>query len=142
MRHPVDIDLATDPKATRWCKRMQQVQVTFAREGGVLTTLEGPVHYRPGDALITGGVGDRWPVRRTTFDERYEPAPGTAAGADGAYNKRPLSVLARKMEQAFTVRLPDGQVLHGQAGDWLVQYEIGDQAVVANAIFCDTYHPG
>lgn len=139
MQTLLELDLAASPDATRWCKRAQQVQVEFARADGTLETLEGRVHYQTGDALLTGSTSERWPVRRAGFDERYSPTGATAPDTDGTYVKRPLPVLARRIVEAFAVRLPDGQVLHGQPGDWLVQYAPGDQAVVADAIFRATY---
>lgn len=139
MHAPLEFDLAADADATRWCKRAQAVQVAFAPAAGTLDTLEGPVRYQGGDALMTGAAGDRWPVRRTVFDARYTPAEGTVAGSDGVYVKLPLPVLARRVDSAFAVRLADGQVLQGQPGDWLVQYGPGDQAIVADAIFRATY---
>ena len=140
MQNIIECDLAGDESATHWRKLPQLVQVAFARTPGTLTTLEGPVHYAAGDALLTGMAGDRWPVRRAGFETRYVPAPDTPAGADGAYLKQPLPVLARQIDAAFAVRLPDGQVLQGKPGDWLVQYGPGDQAIVADALFHATYH--
>lgn len=142
MQTPLECDLATDASATRWCKRVQEVPVEFARAAGVLETLEGPVRYERGDALLTGSAGERWPVRRSVFDTRYDPASTTTPGTDGIYLKRPLPVLARRIDTAFAVRLPDGQVLQGRPGDWLVQYGPRDQAIVADAIFRATYQAG
>lgn len=118
------------------------VAVTFARADGVLETLEGPVRYQAGDALLTGSADERWPVRRAVFDTRYVAAqPGMPPGTDGSYRKIVLAVLALQIDAAFTLCLRDGQLLHGQPGDWLVEYAPGDQAVVANAIFLNTYQP-
>ena len=139
-------DLAQAPDAGTWRKRALRVHVEFARADGVLATLEGPVRYDAGDALLTGSAGERWPVRRATFDARYVvDTPATPAavtmqhGDDGAYRKLPQDVRALQVADAFAVRLPDGQLLQGQPGDWLVEYGPGDQAIVAAAIFSATY---
>jgi len=140
MQTALDLALASHAGAGRWRKRPLCVQVEFARADGVLDTLEGPVRYRAGDALLTGSANERWPVQRATFDARYVAADAAMrAGEDGLYRKIALTVLALQIDQAFTVRLPDGQRLHGQRGDWLVEYAPGDQAVVADAIFQATY---
>lgn len=139
MSNLLQVDLEHDPLATRWQKRVVPVQVEFAVSAGTLMTLEGPVDFAARDALVTGAAGDRWPVTRATFDARYRAANGTPGGATGTYLKLPMPVLARKVGEAFAIRLPDGQILHGHAGDWLVQYGVGDQAIVADTIFGATY---
>ena len=47
-------DLTADPRALHVCKRPVPVPVAFALADGVCETLEGPVHYQKGDALLTG----------------------------------------------------------------------------------------
>lgn len=142
MQTPLNLALAGHANATRWIKKPMNVEVAFARADGVLDTLEGPVRYQAGDALLTGSANERWPVQRAVFDTRYGVAQaGMPPGTDGSYRKVLLAVLALQIEAAFTLRLRDGQLLHGQPGDWLVEYAPGDQAVVANAIFHNTYQP-
>ena len=112
----------------------------FATMPGALATREGSVRYEPGDALLTGSAGDRWPVSRPRFDAAYEPVAPTAAGAEGRYRRRPALVYAKQMSTPFELALGDGRgTLAGAAGDWLVQYAPDDQAVVGQAIFASTY---
>jgi hypothetical protein len=107
---------------------------------GECITREGPVKYAKGDALVCGVAGDRWPVPRERFDTTYDPVTPLERGAPGRYTKRPDQVLARQMDQAFSVDLSGGRgTLSGSAGDWLVQYGSGDAAVVGNEIFAQTY---
>ena len=54
-------DLTADPRALHVCKRLVPVPVAFALADGVCETLEGPVHYQKGDALLTGVQGERYP---------------------------------------------------------------------------------
>lgn len=139
MRLPAT-DLSSDPDAQRARKRPVDVRVAFARDDGTLQTREGSVQYAKDDAIATGVAGERWPIARRVFDASYDAVPPTRPGEDGVYRKRPRQVLARCMNRAFDVELPGGRGrLEGHAGDWLVQYEPGDLAVVAAAIFRETY---
>ena len=82
--------LAGKPGTRRARKLPEQVQVRFARTPGICRTLEGDVRYDAGDAMVEAPAGDRWPVRREVFRERYEPVPPTPAMHDGRYRKRSM----------------------------------------------------
>ncbi len=98
----------------------------------------GANRYAAGDALVTGSTGDRWCVSRTRFDAKYEPQRPTQSGKNGQYRNRPVPILAKRMERAFSVaRTAGGDVLRGVAGDWLVQYGLGDYGIVCRrAVRC------
>ena len=136
------VDLRTDPAARPFVKD-EIVHVDFASEAGELMSLEGPNRYAPGDALITGSTGDRWVVSRERFDAKYAPADAALEhGQAGAYRNRPSVVLARQMNEAFSMaRSEAGDVLHGQAGDWVLQYAPGDYGVVQAQRFAKVYRP-
>jgi hypothetical protein len=134
------VDLSEDRAARRARKRAVEVQVEFAATGGTLSTMEGPVTYSAGDALLTGTEGERWPVARDTFDLNYAPVAPTRPGKPGRYRKRPLIVWAKLMTEAFDVTLDrDRGSLSGEPGDWLVQYAPADFSVVSARIFAQTY---
>jgi len=42
-------------------------RVHFAAAAGQLQTLEGPVAYAAGDAIVTGVAGEQWPVPADSF---------------------------------------------------------------------------
>ena len=136
------VDLRTDPAARPFVKD-ETVHVDFATQAGELMSLEGPNRYAPGDALITGSTGDRWVVSRERFDAKYVPADAALAqGQAGAYRNRPSVVLAKQMREAFSMaRSEAGDVLHGQAGDWVLQYAPGDYGVVQARRFAKVYRP-
>ncbi len=134
------LDLSTDPLARRVVKD-ETVTVAFAAGDGELMSLEGPNRYVAGDALITGSTGDRWVVSRARFDPKYLPAdPSIAHGEPGAYRNRPAIVLAKRMDEPFTIaRSANGDTLRGVAGDWVMQYAPGDYGVVQAQRFAQVY---
>ena len=136
------VDLRTDPAARPFVKD-ETVHVDFAHAPGELMSLEGPNRYAPGDALITGSTGDRWVVSRERFDAKYLPADTALAhGQPGDYRNRPSVVLAKQMDAPFSMaRSEAGDVLHGQAGDWILQYAPGDYGVVQAQRFAKVYRP-
>ncbi len=132
-------DLSADSGAC-WVVKDEVVSVGFAVAAGVLESAVGPNRYAAGDALLTGSTGDRWCVSRDRFDAKYQPEAPTFRGQDGRYRNRPLPVLAKRMSAAFTVeRSAGGDLLRGNAGDWLVQYAPGDHGIVAAARFDRVY---
>ncbi|MGC3982178.1 MAG: PGDYG domain-containing protein [Steroidobacteraceae bacterium] len=136
---PADLDLQLDPRARAYVKR-EIVSVSFARSDGGIQSREGLNRYSTGDALITGSTGDHWSVTRDRFDAKYLPLNGIAHGEDGQYQNRPLPILAIQQTQAFDVeRSAGGDVIHGAAGDWLMQYAPGDHGIVENAKFQRVY---
>ena len=141
MRELKNIDLSRDAAAALFVKD-EVVAVVFAGTSGELASREGPNRYAMGDALITGSTGDRWSVSRPRFDARYMAVAPLQAGADGPYRSRPVPVLARQMADAFSVaRCAGGDLLHGAAQDWLLQYAPGDFGIVENARFRRVYRP-
>ena len=136
-----NLDLRQDAHAQRVVKD-ETVSVEFAAAEGELMSLEGPNRYVRGDALITGSTGDRWVVSRERFDAKYGPASAALThGEAGAYRNRPAVVLAKQMNEAFSLARSShgGDVLRGAAGDWIMQYAPGDYGVVQAARFAKVY---
>lgn len=132
-------DLATDSDA-QWVSKDEIVAVEFAAAAGALQSAVGLNRYAAGDALLTGSTGDRWCVSRGRFDAKYEPQAPTSPGQAGSYRNRPLAVLAKRMTLPFSVsRSAGGDLLRGNAGDWLVQYAPGDHGVVTQERFDKVY---
>jgi len=134
------VDLRTDPAAQRVVKD-ETVSVEFAAAAGELMSLEGPNRYAVGDAIISGAAGERWVVSRERFDPKYRPADASIAhGEPGTYRNIPSPVLARRMDEPFTLlRSVGGDRLAGAAGDWVMQYAIGDYGVVKAERFAKVY---
>lgn len=132
-------DLTMDP-AARCAIKDERVSVEFAALCGVLVSAVGVNRYSPGDALVTGSTGDRWCVSRDRFDAKYDPEPPTVRGEAGDYRNRPVTVLAKRMDEPFRVaRTAGGDYLRGEAGDWLLQYAPGDHGIVERTRFERVY---
>ncbi|BAO86581.1 putative uncharacterized protein [Caballeronia cordobensis] len=139
MLHLSQLDLAADPAACRVVKD-EAVTVEFAVSAGELMSLEGPNRYASGDAIVTGSGGERWVVSRERFDAKYVPEGGIAHGDTGTYRNRPSVVLAKQMQEPFSIaRSAAGDILTGDAGDWVMQYAPGDYGVVKAARFASVY---
>jgi hypothetical protein len=135
-------ELAADPDALRVSKKPIPVRVAFAVEDGVCETLEGPVRFRTGDAILTGVQGERWPVRRDAFLSSYEPVPPVRTGEDGPYRKTPSVTFALRLAQQRDVPVNwQNDPLRGRVGDWLLHYADGSYGVVQDAIFRESYDP-
>lgn len=127
-------DLAHHPDALTVMKRPTNLAVRFASAEGICHTLEGPVRYRSGDALITGTQGESWPIAREWFDQTYERI------SDGVYRKRPLLVYALRLKSPLTVPVGTrSDPLIAESGDWLLQYGEGEYGVVDAEVFAQTY---
>lgn len=134
-----EIDLSLDPLAARYVKD-ELVSVCFASTNGELISLEGPNRFAVGDALITGSTGSRWSVSRDRFDAKYDAVAPIRHGEDGPYRARPIPVLAKQIDEQFTVpRSAGGDVLRGNAGDWLLQYAPGDYGLAESRRFAQVY---
>lgn len=128
------------PHKVRARKRSLPLKVELTAAPCVVETLEGPVCASPGDAIITGTAGERWPVRPDRFKAHYEPVPPTQAGQPGTYRTVPVEVLGIPMSTRFEVLLADGvSRLRGGRGDWLVDYGDGSLGIVARAVFPNIY---
>ncbi|MFL6600496.1 MAG: PGDYG domain-containing protein [Steroidobacteraceae bacterium] len=132
--------VSTDPRRVLARKVVREVEVQFTSAACTVQTHEGVVHARPGDAIVTGGAGDRWRVSRGHFAEKYRAVPPTLEGQAGRYVSLPNTIMAVSMPDAFEVLLADGvSRLTGRPGDWLVDYGDGSLGIVSQAIFAATY---
>ncbi len=121
-------------------KLPQEVNVEFATNDHVVQTPEGAIQARAGDVIVTGTFDERWCVSHERFRQKYRPVAPTTMGASGRYISVPMRVIAARLNEPFDVMLTDGQsVLHGRAGDWLVDYGDGSLGVVAANVFAATY---
>jgi len=121
-------------------KRVVEREVSFAKMPGILDTLEGPVRYDTGDALVLGEKGERWPVKRHIFEEIYEPVKPIKLGDDGRYRGVVREVRALQLKEARRLDLANGRgILRGGAGDWVIDYGDGDMSIIAGDVFAETY---
>lgn len=132
--------VSNHPRRVLARKVVREVEVQFTPTACTVQTHEGVVHARPGDAIVTGGAGDRWRVSRGHFAAKYRAVPPTVEGQAGRYVSLPNSIMAVPMPGVFEVLLADGMSrLTGQPGDWLLDYGDGSLGIVSQAIFAATY---
>ena len=133
-------DIAPLPGTFLTQKKDIPVHVDIAKADGVLHTLEGAVHFKAGDAIMTGIKGEQWPIPAAVFAERYTPIFPTPVGQPGMYLKRPMPVWAIESPVNLDITLSEARGrLHARQGDLIVQYAPGDYAVVQAEIFAKTY---
>jgi hypothetical protein len=137
---PRATDISADTRSLRVESLALIVEVRWAHRAGICGTLEGDMPYCAGDAIVTGVAGERWPVRADVFAHTYQACAPTVAGRDGRYRKRVLTCLALRLESAVRVEMNAvGDVLDGNRGDWLLQYEPSRHGIVRHDIFERTY---
>jgi hypothetical protein len=135
----ITVNLTTDPAAIR-VQKTERVTVRFATATGELQSREGPNRYTSGDALVQSKSGDTWVVNRARFTEKYAPTPPMQMGEDGSYDALPQVILAKRMDADFSLyRKAGGDLLHGKANDWVLQYAPGDFGVCEQLRFAQVY---
>jgi hypothetical protein len=120
-------------------KRAIPVEVEFVPHPGVIQTLEGPVSFEGGDALLTGARGERWPVSRSHFEVSYRACPPGVMGENGQYVKLPVVVDVRRLAGDHQISLGERGTLHGHAGDWQVTAANGESWIVEASVFDASY---
>jgi hypothetical protein len=125
----------------RYIRRSAEFEVVFSLELCTVITLEGPVQCQLGDAIVTGIIGEIWPVQRSIFDQNYYPLDNKFThGTDGVYVRREIQVNAEQIQYPQTVNLGENRgMLKPCVGDWLVVNSEGQQWVVADKVFTKTY---
>lgn len=112
----------------------------LATASGNMESREGRVSFIKGDAILTGVEGEKWPVPREKFLQTYRVNPPTISGQSGEYIKLPKRVICLKVDCPLEIPLTDGRgTLNAVLGDYLVQYQPGDLAVVSESIFLNSY---
>lgn len=115
-------------------KKPVVVGFEIAKQTTVVQTLEGPVTAQPGDAIMTGVKGERYPIRGPKFAETYDIV------GEGKCAKKAVVVEAKRMDEPFTVTVGwSSEPLQGKPGDYHLTYGPGDFGVVAADIFAATY---
>ncbi|MFA6209662.1 MAG: PGDYG domain-containing protein [Candidatus Obscuribacterales bacterium] len=113
------------------------VQVTAVRltDQTTINTLEGMESANPGDWLVTGILGEHWPVSHDTFNRKYKPV----ANRPGVFEKLPVRVHAQELTKDTTIETKWGSQ-SGKTGDWLVKDIVsGDFHIVVATVFEDCY---
>ena len=127
-------DLSQDPDGFETAKLPIPLEFEYSKRDGVIRTKEGEVSFKAGDAIMTGTEGEEWPIPAEKFAETYDDL------GDGTAAKKNIPVFAKEMTEPFQVKVSwSDDLLQGEAGDYLVQYGVGDYGVVGREIFGKTY---
>ncbi len=59
---------------TEYIRRPYKVKAEKTKKPKVIHTLEGDMKASPGDMIVTGRRGEKWPVKPGIFEESYRPA--------------------------------------------------------------------
>lgn len=59
----------------RYVKRPIPVTAEQATEVTQIHTIEGVMTAQPGDYIVTGVEGEKWPVKKSIFEKTYEELP-------------------------------------------------------------------
>jgi hypothetical protein len=112
-------------------RRVGTIRARQVHRAFLWTTTRGDgMRSRSGDWLVESEA-DSWSISAATFARSYEPV------GDGIY-RRSGNVLATRLEDAFTVRSPEGGS-SGVAGDWLISNDEGHVWIVPGERFSRTY---
>jgi hypothetical protein len=85
-------------------------------------------------------MGEHWAISRALFDDTYLPIPPTRNGEPGSYLKKPIPVEAMLIDSDSVVKLAKKRgVLAATAGNWLITDLHGEQWVVRQDVFEQTY---
>lgn len=135
----ITINLETDINAIR-VQKTERVTVYFATQTGTLHSREGPNNYDVHDAIVQSASGDKWAVNRTRFVDKYAALAPLTMGENGTYDAKPKVILAKLMQADFSLsRKAGGDLLSGKAGDWVLQYDVGDFGVCEQVRFAQAY---
>lgn len=113
---------------------------TPATEAKKIYTLEGKVMAKPGDTIMTGAIGERWPIKPGKLESKYVPIKGKPGAFTPIVGENaPVNIAFP--DKSFKVNTNWGSELLGKPGDALVRYGPDDFGIVEKGIFGKTYNP-
>lgn len=95
-------------------------QEDYTQRQGIISTLEGPVAFQPGDYLARGIQDEEWPISRRQLLQEYERVSEPDDQGFALYRVTAMRQ-ACQIPKAFAVKQNWNTVLQGKAGDYLVR---------------------
>ena len=111
------------------------VKFKIADSEGAIKTLEGLVKFKPGDVIMTGVKGEKWPMPKEKFDATYN----VVEGEENVATKKPQEVDAEVLEKETIVNTSWGAELTGKPGDYLITASKDDSWIVDKEVFEKSY---
>lgn len=115
-------------------KQPTPVKYEIATKPGVIDTLEGPVKYERGHVIMTGPIGEKYPITFEKFSGLYDYTPG----APEATPKKILK-LAKLADHDGMIHTNWGNLEYQVGEDYIVRHGKNDYGVVKKDIFAQTY---
>lgn len=114
-------------------KKASPIQYQIAREPGTIETLEGPVSYEAGHAIITGPKGEQYPITKEKFTTLYNIDSETEA------TPKKIPKLAKLADHNGTIHTSWGDLNYTTGNDYIVRHGPNDYGAVKSDIFQQTY---
>jgi len=107
----------------------------IAKTAGTIQTLEGPVTYQPGDYIMTGPKGEKYPIGPEKFKELKDD------NGDGTASPKKIIKLAKLADHDGFVILQynKSRLDYTTGNDFIVRHGLGDYGAVKKDIFMQTY---
>lgn len=121
-----------DPTTFIAFKPPKPIQYEIARDSGTIETLEGPVRYERGHAIVTGPKGERYPIASDKFAQLYD------VDESGTATPKKILKKVKSADHSGVLKTSWGDLAY-KPGDLIVRHGTGDYGVVAPDIFEKTY---
>jgi hypothetical protein len=106
-------------------------QEDYRERQGIIQSLEGCEKFQPGDYLARGVIDEEWVISRK-YSDIGEPVAGPDEEGFVAYLPNQAIRYACQIAEPFSVERPDGLILTGKTGDYLLC--IGDQGRIIDRV--------
>ncbi|GER89734.1 hypothetical protein KDW_38960 [Dictyobacter vulcani] len=137
-RHDTGLDNYESYQKIGLVRVRQLTEDDYRQRQGIIQSLEGPEMFRSGDYLARGVLNEEWLIASGGQIVGYEPLGGPDEDGFITYRPNPVTRYACQMQEPFVVRKPNGAILSGKAGDYLIR--IGDRGrIVDRAVFEQSY---
>jgi hypothetical protein len=97
-------------------------QKDYLERQGIIQSLEGPGNFQPGDYLACGVVNEEWVISSEVI-EFGEPIGAPDEEGFVTYHPNSAIYYACQIAEPFVVERPDGLILTGKTGDYLLRIE-------------------
>ena len=102
---------------------------------GVIETFQGPMEYERGHAILTGPMGEEYPITPEKFKVLKED------NGDGTCAPKKILKQARLADHDGKIVTSWGDLVYTAGNDYIVRHGDGDYGAVKVEVFAKTYNP-